>query len=162
MARAEQLKQTNPHLHKTITENLELLDSVLDRDQAKALEHALVYHTDAIWRLGQNLSDDNIIIDGRAMTLADKLDMIRQATPQQLWQAAINGAAGLRQEAYVQQRIHQDRVAQGRRITSAPPPIVPPKGSASVPRDLYKTANKSDASDYIKMRRAQNARAERD
>jgi hypothetical protein len=158
MERSEQLKRSNPQLHKTISDNLMLLESVLDADQRRALETALVFHTDAIWRLGQNLSDDNISIDGRAMTLSDKLDLIRQATPQQLWQGAVDGAAGLRQEAYVQQRIYQDRIEQGRRVTKTPPPIVPPRGTANVPKDLYRTANKADATDYIKMRRAQMAR----
>jgi hypothetical protein len=157
MERASQLKRSNPQLHKTISDNLALVESVLDRDQAKALEAALVYHTDAIWRLGQNLSDDEFM-----GTLSNKLDMIRQATPLQIWQGAVEGAANLRQEAYVQRRILEDRVAQGRRVTQAPPPLSRLNGSTNAPRDMYRTAEKSDASDYIKMRRAQNARAERD
>jgi hypothetical protein len=160
-ARSEQLKAQNPQLHKTISDNLMLLESVLDPDQAKVLEAALIYHTPAIWKLAKNLSDDNVVVDG-AQTMADKIDLIRRAAPQDLWNAINQGAANFRQEQYVQQRIYQDRIEQGRRFTKAPPPIVPPRGTASVPRDLYKTAEKSNASDYIKMRRAQNARAERD
>jgi hypothetical protein len=94
--------------------------------------------------------------------MADKLDLIRGASPQELWNAISQGAVKFHQEAYVQQRIYQDRIEQGRRFTQAPPPIVPPRGTANVPRDMFRTAEKSDASDYIKMRRAQNARAERD
>ena len=94
--------------------------------------------------------------------MADKIDLIRRASPQELWNSINQGAANFQQEAYVQRRIYQDRIEQGRRVTQAPPPIVPPRGSASAPRDLYKTAEKANASDYIRMRRAQNARAERD
>jgi hypothetical protein len=160
-ARAEQLKAQNPQLHKTITDNLVLLESVLEPDQAKVLEAALIYHTPAMWTLAKNLSDDNFVVNGAA-TMADKIDLIRRATPQELWNSINQGAANFQQEAYVQRRILEDRIAQGRRITHAPPPIVAPRGTASVPRDLYKTAEKANASDYIKMRRAQNARAERD
>jgi hypothetical protein len=162
MERAEQLKRSNPTLHKTISDNLMLLESVLDRDQIQALEAALVWHTPAIWRLGQVLSDDNIGIDGTPMAMADKIDLIRQATPQQLWEGAVGGAANLRQEAYVQQRIYQDPIENSRKVTRTPPPIVPPKGTASVPKDMYRTAQKADASDYIKMRRAQMARDDED
>ena len=157
MERASQLKRSNPQLHKKISDNLTLVESVLDRDQAKALEAALVYHTDAIWRLGENLSNDEYM-----GTLSDKLDILRQATPLQIWQGAIQGAAALQQEAYVQRRILEDRVAQGHRVTSAPPPITPPRGTANVPRDLYKTANKGDATDFVRMRRAQMARDAKD
>jgi hypothetical protein len=130
-----------------------LVESVLDRDQAKALETALVYHTDAIWRLGENLSNDEFM-----GTLSDKLDMIRQATPLQIWQGAVEGAANLQREAYVQQRIYQDRIEQGRRFTKAPAPFKMPNGSASVPKDMFKLANKSDASDYVRYRRGQMAK----
>jgi hypothetical protein len=160
-ARAEQLKQTNPRLHQTISDNLVLLESVLDPDQAKVLEAALIYHTPAMWKLAENLSDDNVVVDG-AGTMADKIDLIRRASPKELWNSINQGAANFQQEAYVQRRILEDRIAQGRRTTQAPPPIVAPRGTANVPRDLYKTAEKANASDYIKMRRAQNARAERD
>jgi hypothetical protein len=138
-----------------------LLESVLDPDQAKVIEAALIYHTPAMWKLAENLSDDNIVVDG-AQTMADKIDLIRRATPQELWNGINQGAANFQQEAIIQRRILEDRIAQGRRVTHAPPPITPPRGSANVPRDLYKTAEKANASDYIKMRRAQNARAERD
>jgi hypothetical protein len=160
-ARAEQLKQTNPRLHQTITDNLMLLESVLEPDQAKVIEAALIYHTPAIWKLAENLSNDDLVVNG-AGTMADKIDLIRRATPQELWHGINQGAANFQQEAYVQRRILEDRIAQGRRTTQAPPPIVPPRGTANVPRDMFRTAQKSDASDYIKMRRAQNARAERD
>jgi hypothetical protein len=156
MERAEQLKRSNPQLHKTIADNLSLLESVLDADQNKALEHALVYYPEAVWRLGANMSDETII-----GTFSDKLDALRQESPQRIWDEVVKGAAALQQEAYVQQRIYQDRI-EGRRITKAPPPITPPRGSASVPKDIHRLAQKSDASDYIKQRRAQNARAERD
>jgi hypothetical protein len=161
-ARNEQLKQTNPRLHQTISDNLTLLESVLDPDQAKVLENALIYHTPAIWKLAENLSNDDLVIDGRTPSFADKIDLIRKASPQELWNSINQGAAAFQREAYVQRRILEDRVAQGRRVTSAPPPIVAPRGSANAPKDLYRTANKADASDYIRMRRAQNARAERD
>jgi hypothetical protein len=160
-ARAEQLKAQNPQLHKTISDNLMLLESVLDPDQAKVIEAALIYHTPAMWKLAENLSNDDVRVPG-GETMADKIDLIRRASPQELWNSINQGAANFQQEAYVQRRIYQDRIEQGRRVTQAPPPIVPPRGSASAPRDLYKTAEKANASDYIRMRRAQNARAERD
>jgi hypothetical protein len=159
MERAEQLKRSNPQLHKTISDNLTLLESVLDPDQAKVFEHALVYFPEAMFKLGANLSNDTI--DGLG-TMSDKLDMLRRHTPQELWQGINQGVQRYQLEQYVDQRIFQDRIEQGRRVTKAPPPIVPPRGTASVPRDMFRTAEKSDASDYIKMRRAQNARAERD
>src|SRR5262249_29034672 len=106
---------------------------------------------------GANLSDES---DG--VSMSDKIDIVRRATPQDIWQGAIQGAANLQQERYVQQRIYQDRVEQGRRFTKAPPPIVPPRGTASVPKDMFRLAEKSDASDYVKMRRAQMARDERE
>jgi hypothetical protein len=161
MERAEQLKRSNPTLHKTITDNLMLLESVLDPDQARVLEAALIYHTPALWRLAENLSNDDVKVPG-GETMADKLDLIRRAAPQELWNAINQGAAAFQQEAYVQRRILEDRVAQGRRVTSAPPPIVPPRGSANVPRDMFRTAEKSDATDYVKMRRAQMARDARE
>ena len=138
-----------------------LLESVLDPDQAKVLEYALIYHTPAMWSLAKNLSDDDVVVDG-AVTMADKIDLITRVAPQELWNAVNQGAANFHQEAYVQRRILEDRIAQGRRVTQAPPPITPPRGTANVPRDMFRTAEKSDASDYIKMRRAQNTRAERD
>jgi hypothetical protein len=161
MARAEQLKAQNPHLHKTISDNLLLLESVLEPDQAKVLEAALIYHTPAVWKLAENLSDDNVVVNG-AGTMADKIDIIRRASPQELWNAINQGAANFQREAYVQQRIYQDRIEQGRRFTKAPPPFRMPNGAANPPRDMYKVANKSDASDYIKMRRAMDARAEKE
>jgi hypothetical protein len=160
-ARAEQLKQTNPRLHQTISDNLMLLESVLDPDQAKVLENALIYHTPAVWKLAENLSNDDLVVDG-AGTMADKIDLIRRAAPQELWNAISQGAANFQQEAYVQRRILEDRIAQGRRFTKAPPPIVPPRGTANAPKDLYRTAEKGNATDYIRMRRAMDARAERD
>jgi hypothetical protein len=160
-ARAEQLKQTNPRLHQTISDNLMLLESVLDPDQAKVIEAALIYHTPAIWKLAENLSNDDVKVPG-GETMADKIDLIRRASPQELWHSIDQGAAQFRQEAIIQQRILQDRIEQGRRFTSAPPPMSTLKGTASVPKDMFRTAEKNDASDYIKMRRAQMARAERD
>jgi hypothetical protein len=152
---------TTPQLHQTISDNLMLLESVLDPDQAKVIETALIYHTPAIWKLAENLSNDDVKVPG-GETMADKIDLIRRASPQELWNSINQGAANFQQEAIIQQRILQDRIEQGRRFTKAPPPIVPPRGTASVPKDMYRTALKSDASDYIKMRRAQNARAERE
>jgi hypothetical protein len=161
MARAEQLKATNPALHKTISDNLMLLESVLDPDQAKVIEMALVYHPAAIWKLGENLSNDDIKVPG-GETMADKIDLIRRADPQELARSLYQGIQQFQQEAIIQQRIYQDRIEQGRRFTKAPPPIVPPRGTASVPKDMYRTAQKADASDYIKMRRAQMARDEKE
>jgi hypothetical protein len=161
MERAEQLKRANPVLHKTISDNLNILSGVLSDEQNAVLERALIHLTPAIWKLAENLSNDDIVVDG-AGTMADKIDLIRDATPQALAQAITEGAQKYQIEQYVEQRIFQDRIEQGRRITKAPPPIVPPRGSASVPKDMYRTALKNDAGDYIKMRRAQNARAERD
>ena len=160
-ARAEQLKQTNPQLHQTIRDNLMLLESVLDPNQAKVIEAALIYHTPAIWKLAENLFNDDIKVPG-GETFADKIDLIRRASPQELWNSINRGAADFQQETYVQRRSLEDRVAHGRRVTHAPPPITPPRGSADVPRSMFKAAEKADASDYVRMRRAQIARAERD
>jgi hypothetical protein len=161
MERAEQLKRSNPALHKTISDNLMLLESVLEPDQAKVLEAALIYHTPAIWKLAENLSNDDVKVPG-GETLADKIDLIRRASPHELWNSINQGAAAFQQEAYVQQRIYQDRIEQGRRMTRTPPPIVAPRGTADAPKDMYRAANKADASDYIKMRRAMDARAEKE
>jgi hypothetical protein len=161
MERAEQLKRSNPTLHKTISDNLMLLESVLDPDQAKVIEAALIYHTPAIWTLAENLSNDDVKVPG-GETMADKIDLIRRASPQELWHSINQGAANFQQEAYVHRRILEDRIQQGRRFTSAPPPMSTLKGTASVPKDMYRTAQKADASDYIKMRRAQMARDEKE
>jgi hypothetical protein len=157
MAKAEQLRQTNPQAHARITENLSILGDVLDDQQGAALEHALVMYPESVWLLGMKLSNDS---DGTSMS--DKMEIVRNSTPQQIFQAAMQGAANLQQERYVQTRIMQDRVAQGRRVTGAPPPITPPRGSANVPRDLHQLAGKGDITDYVKMRRGQMARDERD
>jgi hypothetical protein len=161
MERAEQLKRSNPTLHKTISDNLMLLESVLDPDQAKVIEAALIYHTPAMWRLAENLSNDDVKVPG-GETMADKIDLFRRASPQELWNAINQGAANFQQEAYVQRRILEDRIQQGRRFTSAPPPMSTLKGTASVPKDMFRTAEKSDATDYVKMRRAQMARDAKD
>jgi hypothetical protein len=153
MAKAEALRQSNPQMHAKITENLTTLGDVLDDQQGAALEHALVMHPEAIWILAARLSNDS---DGT--TMADKMAIVQNSTPQQIFQAAMQCTANLQQERYIQTRIMQDRVQQGRRITQAPPPITPPRGGAGVPKDLFKLAEKPSVDDYVKMRRAQMAR----
>jgi hypothetical protein len=153
-ARSEQLRQTNPRLHQTISDNLMLLESVLDPDQAKVLEYALIYHTPAIWKLAENLTNDDVKVPG-GETFADKIDLISRTSPQELWNSINQGAANFRQEAIIQQRILQDRIEQSRRFTKAPPPFKMPNGAANPPKDLYRTANKADATDYIRMRKIQ-------
>jgi hypothetical protein len=157
MAKAAQLHQTNPQAHARITENLTTLGDVLTDEQGAALEHALVMYPEAVWILGMKLSNDS---DGT--TMSDKLDIVRNSTPQEIFQAAAQAAVNLQNERYIQTRIMQDRVAQGRRVTGAPPPISPPRGSANVPRDIHQLAGKGDITDYVKMRRGQMARDERD
>lgn len=44
---------------------------------------------------------------------------------------------------------------QGKRATTAPPPIHPPKGGAAAPKDAFNLAKKDDATDYIRMRMAE-------
>jgi hypothetical protein len=100
--------------------------------------------------------------DERQNHIEQAIDLIRRTSPQELWHSINRGAANFQQEAYVQRRILEDRIAQGRRTTQAPPPIVPPRGTANVPRDMFRTAEKSDATDYVKMRRAQMARDAQD
>ena len=146
-----------PQAHARITENLTTLGDVLDDQQGAALEHALVMHPEAVWLHGMKLSDDS---DGT--TMSDKMDIVRRASPQEIFQAAAQAAVNLQNERYVQTRIMQDRVQQGRRISQAPPPITPPRGSANVPRDVHQLATKGDITDYVKMRRGQMARDERD
>jgi hypothetical protein len=157
MALNQRLKEMNPAAHAKIGESLNIMGDVLSNEQLQAVEAALVLHPTAIWTLGMKLHDDS---DGT--TMSDKLNIIRNATPEQIMQAAAQNAAQFQQERYVQTRILQDRVQQGRRITQAPPPITPPRGSANVPRDMNQLAGKSDISDYVKWRRGQIARDERD
>jgi hypothetical protein len=152
-AKGEALRQTNPQAHARITENLTTLGDVLADEQGQALEAALVMHPEAVWLLGMKLSNDS---DGT--TMADKMDIVRNSTPQQIFQAAAQAAVNLQNERYIQTRIMQDRVQQGRRITQAPPPITPPRGGAGVPKDLFRLAEKPSVDDYVKMRRAQIAR----
>jgi hypothetical protein len=161
MARADLLKRTNPTLHKTISENLMMLSEVLSDEQNAVLERALVYYTPAIWKLAENLSNDDVKVPG-GETMADKFDLLRRAEPQKLWEEIVKGAQNFQQEQYVQQRILQDRIENGRRMTKAPPPFRMPNGAANPPKDLYREANKGDASDYIRMRRAMDARAEKE
>jgi hypothetical protein len=157
MAQAQRLKEMHPQLHATITSNLTALGDVLTDEQGQALEHALVMYPQAVWTLAARLTDDR---DGQ--TFGDKLEIVRNATPQQIFQAAQQGAVNLQNERYIQTRILQDRVAQGKRFTQAPPPITPPRGGAGVPKDMNQLAGKSDISDYVKWRRGQMARDERD
>ena len=103
--------------------------------------------------MAPRLTDDR---DGQ--TFGDKLEIVRNATPAQIFQAAQQGAAQMQAERYVQTRIMQDRVQQGRRVTGAPPPITPPRGGAGVHKDLFRLAEKPPVDDYVKMRRAQIAR----
>jgi hypothetical protein len=152
--RGAQLLKANPEIHGKITENLTVLESVLTPDQSLALQMALVNYTDAAWNLGLKLSDES---DGTSM--ADKMEMVRNATPEQILQAAAQGAAQLQQERYVQSRIMRDRVERGRTQTKAPPPFRTPTGGASPPRDMQSLAAKDDASSYIKARMAQEKRA---
>jgi hypothetical protein len=154
MERGAQLLKTNPEAHAKITENLTVLESVLDDQQRLALEMALVHCTDAAWNLGLKLGDES---DGT--TMAQKMELIRNTPPEQILQAAWAGAQQIQQERYIQTRIMQDRAARGRTQTSAPPPINPPRGSASAPRDMQSLARKDNAADYIKMRMAQEKRS---
>jgi hypothetical protein len=57
LARAQQLRQTNPALHQKITDNLVLLESVLDPAQQQALHASLAYHPDATWNMAVKLTD---------------------------------------------------------------------------------------------------------
>jgi hypothetical protein len=157
MQKSEQLKATNPALHAKITTSLMELEKALGPDQAKAIEYGLVYYPEVVWELGQILSDDSV-----GGSMSEKIYRISQDSPEALWKDIVQQSHMQKIEKHVQARILQDRALRSKRVTSAPPPIVPPKGTASVPKDMYRTAEKSNASDYIKMRRAQNARAERD
>jgi hypothetical protein len=153
---AEYLKQTNPALHKTIADNLTTLESVLEPDQQKALEYALVHYPDAVFNLGVKLSADL----GDGQTIWDKIDAVRSATANQIYEAAAKGAAEIQQERYVQSRILRDRAERGRKVTSAPPPFKTPSGGANPPKDIHRLANKENATDYIRARMAQERRGE--
>jgi hypothetical protein len=157
MAENARMKVNHPEMHATISNNLGALEQVLNEDQRAALEIAFVRHPHAVWVLGLKLSDDS---DGT--TFSDKLDTVMRASPAEILNAAAQGAAQFERERYVNLRIMQDRVAQGRRVSNAPRPITPPRGSANVPRDIHQLAGKSDITDYARMRRAQMARDERD
>jgi hypothetical protein len=158
-ARAEQLRQSNPSLHEQITSNLMLLESVLDPAQQQALHASLAYHPDATWNMAVKLTD-GIEYEGCGATLSDKVDVFRRASPEAIWQAARQGAQQLQAEAYVQARILQDRLTNGRRISNAPLPMSTPRGGAGPPRDLHRLAEKENASDYIRARMAQEKRRE--
>jgi hypothetical protein len=153
MAKGEQLRQTHPAVHAKIVENLTTLGDVLTDEQGAALEHALVMYPEAVWLLGMKLSNDS---DGTSMS--DKMSLVQRASPQEIFQAAAQGAVNLQNERYIQTRVMQALAASGRRISNAPPPINPPRGGAGVPKDLFRLAEKPSVDDYVKMRRAQIAR----
>jgi hypothetical protein len=62
----------------------------LSDEQGAALEHALVMYPHAVWVLGTKLSDDS---DGTSM--ADKMEIVCNASPQEIFAAAQQGAGSL-------------------------------------------------------------------
>ena len=76
--------------------------------------------------------------------------------PQQAQQMAkLEGFLAARMQ---QQQSSVPRAPEPRRISQAPPPISAPRGGANPPKDLHGLAGKSDVSDYVKFRRAQERR----
>jgi hypothetical protein len=122
MQRAEQLKQTNPTLHATIANNLMELERALDPDQARAIEQGLVFFPEVVWQLGELLSDDR---DGT--TMSEKIYRISQDAPEAMWRDIVQQLQALQIEKHVQARILQDRAFRSKKVTSAPPPITPPR-----------------------------------
>jgi hypothetical protein len=153
-----QLKATNPQLHQRITENLSAVWDSVTAEQQDAIEKAMVLFPESMWAMAARLTGEN---DGLDLTIPERFDALSNASPQEILQAARQAQMNLQNEWYVQTRIMQDRVANGRRISSAPAPMTRLKGSANPPSDLARAAQKDSADSYIKMRRAQMARDER-
>jgi hypothetical protein len=80
-----------------------LLEGILDADQQKALEHALVMHTDAVWTLATRLDDDS---DGT--TMSDKLGPYPKGNASGILAGRSSRCRRLLYERYVQQRILED------------------------------------------------------
>jgi hypothetical protein len=155
MAFFEDMKRKDPAKHQKTYQYLATLPDVLDDHQAKVIEYGLIYHPEVMIDLAESLADDTTL---NGMSLPDKLAMLAGDSPETLWRG-IQQQAQVRQiEKYVSTRVNQELAARSRRVTQAPPPFRMPNGAANPPRDLYKTATKGDASDYIKLRRAQMAR----
>jgi hypothetical protein len=159
MAYFEVMKRKDPVKHQRAYAHLATLPDVLDDAQSKVIENGLIYFPEVMVDLAETLADDTVL-DG--MSLSDKIAMIARDSPETLWQGIVQQAKVRQVEKYVQTRVNQELAARSRRITRAPAPFKMPNGAANPPRDLYKTANKGDASDYIKMRRAMDARAEKE
>ena len=155
----EDLKKKDPVAHQRIYDHLAPLTQVLDDHQAKVLEWGMIYHLEVMCALGESLADDRVM---NGMSLPDKLAMIAGDSPEKLWQGIVQQSQVRQVEKYISTRVNQELAARSRRVTSAPPPFRMPNGAANPPKDLYKTATKGDASDYIKMRRAMDARAEKE
>jgi hypothetical protein len=157
MEQGRRLLQTNPELHKRITDNLTALEPILSDQQSEALQMALVYYPEAVWAIGFNLS-----YESNGQSMYEKMEIVRNETPEAIIKGAQQAAQQHALERLIQTRIYQDRVQNGRRITQAPPVMSTPRGHANAPRDIHRVATKDDASDYVKMRRAQMARDSRD
>jgi hypothetical protein len=159
MAFFEDMKRKDPVKHQRAYAHLVPLTDVLDDAQSKVIENGLIYYPEVMVDLAEVLADDTVM-DG--MSLSDKMAMIAGDSPEKLWHGIQQQAQVRQVEKYISARVNQELTARSRRVTSAPPPFRMPNGAANPPRDLYKTATKGDASDYIKMRRAQMARDEKE
>jgi hypothetical protein len=155
MAFFEDMKRKDPVKHHRAYQHLAALPDVLDDAQSKVIENGLIYYPEVMVDLAESLADDTVM-DG--MSLSNKMAMLAGDSPEKLWQG-IQQQAQVRQiEKYVSTRVNQELAARSRRVTQAPPPFKMPNGAANPPKDLYRTANKADATDYIRMRKIQMQR----
>jgi hypothetical protein len=156
-ARAELLKEVNPTAWQQITDTMKLVDETLaDPNQIDAFKRGLTKNRgpealEAAWRLSQPTRN----ADGSVITPEMKIQYLASLSPQQLEQVLDHA------QTYVQieRNIRQQYTNQPRRQTAAPPIIRTPSGGANPPRDMHTLAQKDNATDYIKMRMAQEKRA---
>jgi hypothetical protein len=155
MAYFEDMKRKDPVKHQRAYQHLAALPDVLDDAQSKVIENGLIYYPEVMIDLAESLADDTTL---NGMSLPDKMAMLAGDSPEALWQGIQQQAQVRQVEKYVQTRVAQELAARSRRVTSAPPPFRMPNGAANPPKDLYREANKTDASDYIRMRKIQMQR----
>jgi hypothetical protein len=161
-AHAELLKQNNPQVWQTITDTLGTFDTLAQSDeQIDALKAGLTRDPREGMAIAYRLSQTSYNPDGSVlMTPAQKMEHLAGLSPQELSATLEQARIWTQVEGQVSRQYAQRYANQPRRQTAAPPPFRTPSGSAAAPRDMRSLAEKSDASDYIKARMAQERKVQ--
>jgi hypothetical protein len=108
-------------------------------EQILAAEHG----PEIVWRMTQH---------------PDAITQLNEMNPREAERLIAKLDGAIAAERHAARVFHQGTMA--RRMTSAPPPIRPPRGGgAQPPQDLHQLASRGEnISDYVKMRRQQEKR----